>query len=316
MLNLRLKIREFFKKYGLIFIVALIGIMVILGVNYALKNGEIKTSTKENTVDSFVQPVIDTKNPISEGYKEEIEVLISNYIDLCNNKEYEKAYDILDDEFKSIYFKNIDRFKIYIDKLFKSRRMYNVQNISNINGVYVFSVKIMDDILATGTTGEYKTVEDKYVAKKVDGEFKISLNGYCGKENINIVSEDEFMKVEIISKTMTYEQEKYSINFTNKTSNYIILANEESQGEFALNVSGDIKVSNISDSNIVIMPNETTTKTISFDKYFDDNKNATELLFNAIRVLPQYSGNSEKIDQEMQNAVKLYSLKINLKQED
>ena len=315
-----LKIRDFFRKYGIIITVIIIGILIVFGVNYALKSGEIKSISKRNSVDSFVKPKIDTIQEISDEDKEKIEELIDDYVKSCNDKEYEKAYNMLDDEFKTIYFNDMNKFKSYIDKVFEKEKMYTVENCANINEIYIFNVLISDNnnILATGTTDGYekKYLEDQYVIKKDNGTFKICLNGFCKQEEINKIVEDDFMKINIVKKIITYENERYIVKITNKTPNYIVLANDDSSGEFVLNISGDMMVSSISDSNIVISPKTTSTKTLIFDKSYTNSKEDTELIFNAIRVLPKYSGNSENLEQEMQNAVKLYSLTIDLKGEE
>lgn len=311
-LNFRLRVRDFFTKNRLIIIIAVIVIAIIFTINLTIKGNKVRKTARENSVNNVEEPVIDTKEDVPEDYQKQINELISNYFNYCNNKEYENAYVLLNDDFKNVYFKNINRFKIYIDRLFDTKKMYNIQNYSNVNGIYVYNVRIMDDILATGTTDNYQYLEDKFVIKEENGELKLALNGYCKQEKLDIVAEDDYMKIKIVSKRITYENEIYVIQFTNKTSNYIVLANGEETNEICLDIQGQTRVADTSNSNIVILPNETTTKTVSFDKYFDDGKQSSKFILNAIRVLPEYSGNSDKLESEMKKAVKLYSRTINL----
>ena len=44
----------------------------------------------------------------------------------------------------------------------------------------------------------------------------------------------------------------------------------------------------------------------------DDNQEPTNLIFNTIKILPEYTGREENIQKEIENAVKLYSLSIDL----
>lgn len=311
-LNLRLRIRDFFTKYRLIIIIAIIVIAVIFTISFALKANNARRIARENSIKNVQTPIIDTNEKLPEGHNDKINELISNYFNYCNNKEYENAYVLLNEEFKSIYFKNIKNFKTYIDAVFATKRMYSIQNYSNLNNIYVYNVRIMDDILATGTTENYQYLEDKFVIKEENGELKLSLNGYCGQENLNIVAEDDYMKINIKSRRISYDKETYVVQYTNKTDNYIVLANGEETAEFCLEIQGQTRVADTKDSNIVILPKETTTKTISFDKYFDDEKTSTQFVLNAIRVLPEYSGKTEKLESEMKKAIKLYSRTINL----
>ena len=188
-----------------------------------------------------------------------------------------------------------------------------MENYSNKENTYVYNVRILDDILSTGTTDSYGYLEDKFVVTKEDDEFKLALNGYCGKEQLNIIVEDDYLKTKIVKKRIIYDREVYTVEFTNKTSNYIVLANGEEDAEICLEIQGQTRTAD-KETAITLLPNEKTTVTISFDKYFDDGKEATQFILNAIRVLPEYSGDSSKLKTEMKNAIKLYSRIINLKE--
>lgn len=311
-LDFRLKIRDFFRRYRLIIIIAIIVVAIIFTINFWLQGNNAKKIAQNNSINNFSMPVIDTKEKLPDGYDEKIDELISSYFNYCNNKEYENAYALLNEEFRNIYFKNVDRFKIYIDKVFASKRMYNIQNYSNQNNTYVYNVRIMDDILATGTTDSYQYLEDKFVIKEENGELKLALNGYCGEEKLNIIAEDDYMKINILSKRVFYDKETYIVQYTNKTKNFIVLANGKESAEICLEIQGQTRVADTTDSSIVILPNETTTNTISFEKFLDDGKNSTQFVLNAIRVLPEYSGTEANLESEMKKAIKLYSRTINL----
>ena len=312
-LDFRLKVRDFFKKYRLIILIGIIAIAIIFTIGFAVSSEQAKKKAREDSINKVETPVIDTKGSLPEGYDKKINELISNYFNYCNNKEYENAYALLQEEFKSIYFKNINKFKKYIDIIFKEKKMYNIQNYSNIGDVYVYNVVFMDDILASGTTENYEYMEDKFVILEEKGELKLALNGYCGSEELNINVEDEYMNIKVVRKRMIYDKEIYTVEFTNKTSNYIVLANGEEKAEFCLNVGDQTKVADTVDANVYLKPNEKRTENITFqDKFFDDGKVSKQLILNAIRVLPQYSGDSSKLSSEMKKAIKLYSRKINL----
>ena len=67
------------------------------------------------------------------------------------------------------------------------------------------------------------------------------------------------------------------------------------------------------DSNIFLSPSEKKSGSFTFEKYIDEKKDATQFVLNAIRVLPKYTEDLSNIGTEMQNAIKLYSRKVNLK---
>lgn len=314
-LNIRLKVRNFIKKYRIIIILAVIIFTIIFSVNYAFKKKKDIEIFNENANVTEPSQVIDTTDEVPSQYKEPINNLIDSYINYCNNKEYESAYNLLEDDFKNEYFKGIDKFKKYVDTIFKKKRMYNIQNYSNYNNVYVYKVSIIDDLLSTGSTGGYNSVEDKFVITQRDGSLKLALNGYCGSKELNIQSEDKYMKINIIKKNMKYDTVTYIVQFENKTDNYIVLGDGTENNEIVLKVENGAKVCDMTDTNVVIAANSTSTQKITFNKYFDDGKEDESLILNAIRILPEYSGKEENATKEKKKAIKLYSLTIDLKQD-
>ena len=286
-LDFRLKVRKFFREHKRVIIIIVIIWGLIIAINYFLK--------------------------VPDEYKEPINNLIDNYVNYCNNKEYENAYNLLSNEFKSKYCNTLDGFKSYVDELFDEKKIYNIQNYSNVDNVYVYRIRLLEDILATGTTDGYEYKEEKIAIQKENGVLKLSLNGYIGEKQLGIIAEDEYMRINIVKKDVTYEAENYTVEITNKTGNYINLLDNTESDEVVMKVNGDTRtVKGLENGNLVVLPNSKKTIQLPFDKYFDDGANADSLVFNAIRILPEFSGNKDKAKQEKDKAVKLYSLTINL----
>ena len=63
-----------------------------------------------------------------------------------------------------------------------------------------------------------------------------------------------------------------------------------------------------------VSPNATREYNISFDKFYDNGKTSQKLIFNSIRVLNNYNWKTGTTDNDLNNAVKLYSLAIDLNQ--
>lgn len=306
-LNIRLKIRDFFKKHKkkIAIIIIIFGIVIAID-RFLGSHPEVETPI--TTYDPH-SPVMDETADVPEEYKKPINNLIDNYINYCNNKEYENAYNLLSNEFKSRYCKTLDEFKSYVDELYNEKKIYNIQNHSNVNNVYVYRIRLLEDILATGTTNGYEYREEKIAIKEENGVLKLALNGYIGEEQLGIIAEDEYMKINIVKKDVKYDTETYTIEFTNKTNYYIRLADNTESNEILLQLPNDKRnAKNLQNGNIIILPNYTYTREITFDKYYDSGENATALILNAIRVLPEFSSN-------INNAIKLYSLTINLQPE-
>ena len=77
-----------------------------------------------------------------------------------------------------------------------------------------------------------------------------------------------------------------------------------------LQVGSENRESNNSNLNVVIYPEEIKEFTLNFTKFFDESGKSTGLIFNAVRILPQYSGFTDLKDYELSLAEKLYSIEI------
>lgn len=310
-LDIRLKIRDFFKRHKKKIFIAIVIWGMVIGVNLFLKNVK-PAEQKPQTTYTPHSPVMDTTGSVPSGYKEEINVLIGNFVNYCNDKNYEGAYELLTNEYKNKYMKSIDDFKKYVDSRYKTKKIYNIQNYSNIKNVYVYQVRILNDILASGTTEGYRYDEEKITVKIEDNVMRLALDGYIGSEEIGVRAEDAYFKMNFLRKEIFYDKVKYVVEFTNKTPNYIVLQDGTETSEVQIQLTNEKRdMIGTNSSNLVIMPRETKERVMTFEKFVEES-DATQILFNAIRVLPEFSGNTNKAQTEKEKAIKLYSLKINM----
>lgn len=314
--DLRLKIRQFFRKNKIKIYLVLVAIVIVIAINSYL--GYLKSIEAPTITYNPHNPIINGSEVKDKKTKETIEDKISQYMDYCNNKEYEKAYNCLSEDCKDYIFKGkLDNFKKYIDYIFDGEKIYSIQNYSSTGNVYIYQVTISEDILATGMNNENsdEVYEEKVVITKDGDNVKFAVAGYISTEDKDIVIEDEYMKIKIEEKFTTYDTVTYKINISNKTNYDIVLANPNDTEEIILSLNGDYRefVQNVYEqSEIAIYANGDNTFTVSFKKYFDETRKETELIFNKIRVLEDYSGIQELWEEEINNEVKEYSTKISL----
>ena len=72
---------------------------------------------------------------------------------------------------------------------------------SIIDNKYIYSIRILDDILANGTTDGYYYYEEKLILIEENNEFKLSIGEYIGDENPHILIEDDNMILEVTNKS-------------------------------------------------------------------------------------------------------------------
>ncbi|HOZ54557.1 MAG TPA: hypothetical protein PK993_00710 [Clostridia bacterium] len=311
--KIQLKIRDFYQKYKLIIFIVLIIWTCIFVINRFLGNQNNNLLTPKTTYDPHVS-VMNTNKEVPEKLQQPIQTIIDTYFNHCNNGEFQKAYDLISEECKSNYFTSYKLFENYAKEIFgNTKKIYNIQSYSNLDNTYIYKIKILEDILANGTTTGYGYYEEKITIKGDDSNnLKINIGNFVSKENINIFAEDEYLKIEVLGKTVKYDSEIYNVKFTNKSEYPIVLANNKEEFEIGIYIGDQTRAINLPIGNITLSPNSTQIRNLEFTKFVDDGKKSDVLIFNAIRVLQSYSGESSKYEQEINNAIKLYSLTLNM----
>lgn len=309
--NFILKLKDFWRKNKTKLIIALLIWLIIIIINYILKNIKIEELPK-TTYEPHTAVMDDSEVP--EKLQNPIENLIADYINYCNNKEYENAYNMLSYECRDNLYPNIEDFKTYIDGIFDDKKEYYIQNYSNVGNTYIYSVCIFEDMLATGLTGsEPKYYEEKFVIRNNDGNLELAIREYIGKETKQSVYEDDYIKVEIQNMQQTYENQIYTVKITNRCEYPIVLADGLEKNEILLGLQYQNRnIKDLSRGGIVIYEGQSKTFELKFTKFYDENETAQKLIFNAVRVLKSYSGREELRQSEMDNAVRLYSFEMEL----
>ncbi len=307
-LDLRLKVRNFFKKYKKLLIIIIIVWAIIIAINYFLK--QLNENQKPTTTYEPNKAVMDDSE-VPKALQEPINNLIGEFVGYCNDKNYETAYSMIDADCKEISYPTIDSFKAYVDNIYTTKKIYNIQNFSNVDNNYIYNVRILDDIMATGTNGNgYLYYEEKFVLKDTDQGLKLSIGGFIEKKDLNISTEDEYLKIEIPYKIVEYDTETYVVKITNRTQNPIVLLDDSISNEIELSLGTQKRnMQNSSDNLIMVNARESKTVKLYFTKFVDDGNIPEKLIFNAVRVLQSYSGNEQNT---VDNAIDKYSLNIDL----
>ena len=315
--NLRVRMNEFFKSHKKqVIITCLVLWLIIFIINQILKHRPVKLPDPSTTYTPHTSVINldDGEEKTPEEYEEKIESLVDKYFNYCNNGEYENAYNLITKECREKLYPTLEQFKSYVDFVFEGKKkIYNIQNYSIYENKYIYSIRILDDILANGTTDGYSYYEEKLVLIEENGEFKLSIGEYIGDENPNIYVEDENMIVEITNKSVDYETETYTIKVTNKTDKYIVIADNTQDDEILLDVSGQAR----HPINTIIVrffarPNSTATYDIKFNKFYDNGLTSNKIVLGAIRILEDYDYMQGTTQENLDNAVRLYGININL----
>lgn len=314
--DLRIKILRFFRKNKIAVFLGISAFIVMIIVNYYLKNHEFET--EPITTYKPHSSVMDSSKSVSEKNANIFEKMIEEYIGYCNDADYASAYNMLSEQCKSHEFDNsLENFMSYVYTKMPTEKKYAIQNYSNDSGVYIYQIKFMDDFLATGLTNStYSYTEEKIVFKKINKEWQMSVGNIVDYKDIKNIFENEYIKVDVKSVTKYYSIEEYEVKLTNRSNYIIVLADNSVREEITLILkSGDKRVRSDLDQ-VVLQPGKSITIYPRFSKFYDNNDNAKSLNFDSIRVMEKYSGrenvSNEIIKEEEQNAISKFSVSIPL----
>lgn len=306
-LEFKRKAIQFFKKHGKKIVLILVVWIVILIINYFVGkmdewNFKIDTNYKPH------EAIMDN-GEVPEELQDPIADLIAKFVENCNNKNYEAAYNMLSEECRNKVYPNIENFKIYVDYVFDGDKIHNIQNFSNQGNTYVYNVTILEDILATGLNNEDEMLyyQEKYVITEEKGNLKLSIREYIGTDNLTYMYEDDYMKIKVESVDKNYDYVTYNFSIANKSDKTIVYSDYTSDAEVALDTSEGMKrCINEVLKPIIVEVGETRTYSLKYRIYFDEDTEINGLVFNNIRVYEntEVYENGEKAEKDFSVTIK------------
>ena len=326
--DFRLRIRHFYRRNKKIIFIVISVIVILFMVNQYLKNRTIKPTPK--TTYAPHTSVIDSSSKVPKSISKTIEELIDEYMEYCNNSDWASAFNMLSSDCKEYSFGNdLGEFMKYAYKKMPTPKKYAIQDYSNDGNLYIYQIKYTDDFLATGLTNSvYSFTEEKMIFKKLaNGEYEMSVGNYIDHHNLKNIFENDYLKVDLKSVVQYYSMEEYKIKLTNRSNYTIVIANNVEDKEVCLKLtSGDYRERLDMVNEIVLEPQETTTKTFKFTKFYDNDDDSDSIYFNSIRILEEYNGVQSELGEieeiveeqniEEQNSIAKFSMNLPIKFKD
>ncbi len=271
----------------------IIAIILILMVIRILNNWAKEKNITPNITNQITQaPSYTPEKTIIAGeevnknkQKENLNV-IDNFINYCNTKKIQEAYNLLSKECKETVFSNEqENFEEnYVNRIFETNKIYNMQSWVNSTSKTTYRMEIMDDILATGQKGN--TYEDYYTILEEDGEYKLNINNYIGRDNINKQQTANGITIELIYKDIYKEYETYYIKVQNNSQNTILVDSKEQEKTVYEVTDEGAKYSGytyeLSDTSLEIKPQLYKRMKIRFNKMYSTVATIEQVVFSDI----------------------------------
>ncbi len=316
--ELRLRFRHWVRKYRkVIFVVFVIWGLIFL-INLYMRNRKIEpvpTTTKEPHT-----AVIDQTSSTPKSIQTPIEDMLKEYIGYCNEGNYQKAFNMLSEDCRSYEFDNdVEKFMSHVLVKMPTPKKYSIQNYSNTTygnkKIYIYEVKYTDDLLATGLTNTtYAYTSEKFTFYEDDNDqLQMNAGDYIYHSDIKSISENEYLKIDVVDKVVNYSIEQYEIKFTNRSNYTIVIADGVETDEVVLSLPAETRKRSET-GDIVLAPQEAITLNFTFPKFVDDGDVSQAIVFSSIRVMEKYSG-TEDIDEatiqsEIDNAISKFSMEV------
>lgn len=270
----------------IIAIIAFIFIIIrILDNFYKNKPNNISTSTVDRT--KPIQSVI-TGQKVSEEKTEENINVIKEFVNYCNNNEYEKAYSLLTEDCKEEFNNDINLFiKNYHSRVFSTKKTYNLELWLTENSMYTYRIRLYEaNMLETGKSNLDQNIEDYITITKIDGEDKVNVNGFIKKHNINKSKVMNNIEIVINNKKVYKNYEKYNITIRNKTSNTILISDGKNNKSICLIDKNNVQYSSFLDElsmdSLLLKSGYEKNISIKFNKIYDLYRTIAEIKFKNI----------------------------------
>lgn len=210
--------------------------------------------------------------------------VINEFVNYCNEKSIQSAYELLTDDCKEEMFPTIEDFyNIYYSKLFnEDKKIHTIENwVGN-----TYQVRFTGDILSTGNLSNNETREDYITIVKENGESKLNINNYIGRNNLNKITEYEDIKMTVTNVDTYMDYEIYSISIQNDSENPILLDTSDDTKSVYLLDSKDMKYyfysNEIVENELLIQSKFKNTLKIKFTNSYSFSRRIDKLVFSKL----------------------------------
>lgn len=265
-------------------------IFLIQVLNSYYKNNPKKSSSTNMSTTTYNTNnySIVTQEKIQENVASESDDLIEEFFNYCNNGEIEKAYNLLSTDCKEELYSTVDEFRTkYYNKIFTEKKSYDSTLWINTNEANTYRIQIMSDLLATGEQN-YMPIEDYYTVVNENEEYKLNISRYIGKQTLNISKTQDNITINLISRRVYMDHEKYEISVKNATGSKIIFNTKQNSNSIYLQDKNELKyrafLNEITDSELIILNGLNKNITIKFNRGYKPNTNIRNIVFEDISI--------------------------------
>lgn len=272
-------------------IILIIAIIVFVFILIQVTNNLIKEKKQEQQMISNIDKSVPIKSVITGetvpiGQTNDNIKCIENFVNYCNNREFEKAYNLLSENCQNEYENSVNTFiKNYCENIFNKSRTYKLELMYYIDGSYTYTIKYYEDnLLATGKDNQKNNLEDYITVVKQNGVDKLNINGLINKKEIGKSVKSNDVEVIVKTKRIYKNYEVYDVTIRNYTKNTILIGSNYK--EICIvddnNAEYTPALDKILSENLSIKSGYEKNISIRFDKIYSAYRNTKSIKFKNI----------------------------------
>ena len=290
-------------KIWAILLAIVLGYALLQVLNSAIANHNTEENNEQETTSNNVvsyrneSESMVTGGRVSSTYSEQIGQVINQFFTYCVNHDPQRAYDMVSNNTKQVLYQTEELFeKNYYKNKFNGNKQFSFQSWSRTDTLYIYQVRIFDNMLATGQTSD-NYIEEYVTIAVEEGSYKLNLNSYLGRKQISVKNEDENLSIQVVMVDRYLDYEVYTLNVQNKTDSNILLDTKRKTNSCYVVDSMGNKFEALlyenSDEDLEILPNEMKTIQIRFNDAYREGLQIKSINFTDIVNSEEYLANNE-----------------------
>lgn len=280
----------------IIFIVALTRVL-----NYSIKEQDETIENSNGVSKDYKEQsktITSDGGSVATAYKETYGKTIDKFYTHCINGEVEKAYDMLSKDIKNLKYQNETIFKQqYFDNRFQGDMQYSFQSWSTANNKYIYVANIYENMLATGKAKDENYIEEYITIVPEEDTYKINIDGYIGRENINNRTQLELINIEVAYVDQYVDYEIYTFKMKNNTDKEILLdTRENTKNTYIVDQNSnkyDALIYENTEDDLSLRPQESKEVKIKFSDVYRASLKIKEINFDNVVYRDEYVMNKE-----------------------
>ena len=290
-------------KIWAVVLAIVLGYALLQVLNNAIANHNTEENNEQETTSNNVvsyrneSESMVTGGRVSSTYSEQIGQVINQFFTYCVNHDSQRAYDMVSNNTKQVLYQTEELFeKNYYQNKFNGNKQFSFQSWSRTDTLYIYQVRIFDNMLATGQTSD-NYIEEYVTIAVEEGRYKLNLNSYLGRKQISVKNEDENLSIQVVMVDRYLDYEVYTLNVQNKTDSNILLDTKRKTNSCYVVDSMGNKFEALlyenSDEDLEILPNEMKTIQIRFSDAYREGLQIKSINFTDIVNSEEYLANNE-----------------------